>query len=651
MSSKRLLGVPLLYGSAASAVGFSIYFAIGVVAERGLGLTPLIFLAAGLLFALTTMTYVEGGAMFRERGGSSMFASHAFNELISFIAGWVILIDYVIVLAAAAITVPHYLSPIAEGLSDGGAEIAIATAVIALVAGINIVGITGRTRQARLVIIAFADLALQIAVIVVGAIVVLDPSALTDQLDLFTSPDGEDIVYAFVIATIAYAGIEAASDLAPDVDFEPADLRRVLNAGAVVVPLLYALISAVALMALPVEPGPDGPETALAGQYIEEPLLGVVETFDPAWVGDSMQWFVMLVAVPMLIWAATTAMLGVSRHVYSLATKRQIPSWAGKLHGSYSTPYVAIGIASVGAIGLAVPGDITFLAGVYAFGALLATTIAHLSVIRLRYRDPDRDRPYSVPLNVTVGGGRLPLPAVFAAVVGGLAWLSVFAFHESAAYVGGGWLAFGLVSYFVYRRLVEGTSLTERVSVPEAALKKQGAPLEYSSILVPIFGSALDDDIVSTAGRLADAEVSEDKPAPRLQVVFIAEVPLTVPLDAPLPRGVRALGEAALRRAEEIGAEYENVEVAGDLVPARSVGGGIVAEARRHQTEVIVMGAEPPSKVRGGAVLGGIAAARPSEIGKVTEYVLRRAPCRVLLTAPPEDAAPEEPDQEPEGGA
>ena len=111
MRARRLLGVPFLFAVASSAVGFSIYFSIGVVADRGLGLTPLIFLVAGLMFALTTMTYVEGGAMFRERGGSSTFARHAFNELVSFIAGWAILIDYVIVIAAAAISVPHYLTP------------------------------------------------------------------------------------------------------------------------------------------------------------------------------------------------------------------------------------------------------------------------------------------------------------------------------------------------------------------------------------------------------------------------------------------------------------------------------------------------------------------------------------------------------------
>ena len=115
---ERGLGVPGLFVAVYSAVGFSIYFALGVVADRGLGLTPLIFLAAGLLFVLTTLSYVEGGAMLRERGGSSSFARHAFNELIAFIAGWAILIDYLIVAALAAISVPHYLEPISADFAD-----------------------------------------------------------------------------------------------------------------------------------------------------------------------------------------------------------------------------------------------------------------------------------------------------------------------------------------------------------------------------------------------------------------------------------------------------------------------------------------------------------------------------------------------------
>jgi APA family basic amino acid/polyamine antiporter len=640
MRAKRLLGVPFLYAAASSAVGFSIYFSIGVVADRGLGLTPLIFLAAGLMFALTSLSYVEGGAMLRERGGSATFARHAFNELISFIAGWAILIDYLIVIAAAAITVSHYLTPISGRFGGGDVELAVAIVVIGLAAILNIANVTGRNRQVRLVVLALAELGLQLLVIVVGLIVVLHPDRLTDQLHLFTSPSVKDIVYSLVIATIAYAGIEAASDLAPDLEFEPRDLKQVLGVGAIAIPLIYAGIAAVALMAVPVVSGPHGPETALAGQYIEEPVLGVVANYDPGWVADFMKWAVMLVAVPILFWAANTSMLGLSRHVYVLATNRQIPSWAGKLERNYSTPYIAIIIAALMALALAIPGDIRFLARVYAFGALLAVTIAQISIVRLRVVEPDLERPYKVPWNVRIGSHELPVPAMAGALITGLGWISVFLLHHTAVYVGGGWMLFGLVFYVIYRRYVEGTPLTRRVQVPEASLKKQPAEVEYSTILVPVFGTQLDDYIVSTAGRLADAEVGKGERPPRLEVVYVAELPLTVPLDSPLPKEVQAQAEKTLERAREVGDEYENVEVTTKLVPARSLGAGIIDEARDKGVEVIVMGGEPPTRIRGGAVLGGIGGARPDEIGEVTEYVLKRAPCRVLLTAPPEETKP-----------
>src|SRR5919106_2983299 len=167
MRLKRLLGVPFLFAAASSAIGFSIYFSIGVVADRGLGLTPLIFLAAGLMFALTSLSYVEGSAMLRERGGSSTFARRAFNELISFIAGWAILIDYLIVIAAAAITVSHYLTPISGEFGGGGVQLVVAALGIRLAAVLSIANVTGRNRQVRLVTLAFAELALQLLVIVV----------------------------------------------------------------------------------------------------------------------------------------------------------------------------------------------------------------------------------------------------------------------------------------------------------------------------------------------------------------------------------------------------------------------------------------------------------------------------------------------------
>jgi APA family basic amino acid/polyamine antiporter len=639
---QRATGVPGLFVAVYSAVGFSIYFALGVVADRGLGLTPLIFLAAGLLFVVTTLSYVEGGAMVRERGGSSSFARHAFNELIAFIAGWAILIDYLIVAALAAISVPHYLEPISGNLSEAGWEIGIATAVIAAACVLNIFNVTGRGRERPLAILALADIALQLAVIVVGVLAIFYPDRLTDQLNLFTSPDFHDIVYSAVVAMLAYAGIEAASDLAPDINVNPRDLKRIVSVGALAVPLVYAGMAAIALMAVPVVAGPNGPETALGHEFVEAPMLGVVSAYHPVWVADVMRWMVMLVATPVLFWAATTALLGVSRHTYTLAINRQIPSWLGKLNSRHATPHVAIAICGLIAIGLVIPTNVKLLAGLYAFGAMLAITIAQLSIVRLRVTDPDRRRPFRVPLNFDWRSHSLPAPAIFGAFVSALAFISVLVYHDTARWVGLGWMTFGLLFYVVYRKVFEGTTLTKRVSVTEKALTKQVPEVAFRNILVPIFGTKFDDDIVSTAGRLAAAEQEESGGADegsRLAVVYVVEVPLTLPLDAELPPEVEQEAQRALKRASDVGEEYEDVDVTAEVVRARKIGAGIVDAARRYASEAIVIGGEPPTKIKGGAKLGGIGAAKPAEIGAATEYVLKKAPCRVLLTAPPEAKA------------
>jgi APA family basic amino acid/polyamine antiporter len=638
--TSRWLGVPLLFAVAYSAVGFSLYFALGLVAERGLGLTPLIFLGVGLVFILNTLTYVEGEAMVPERGGSATFARRAFhNELVSFIAGWAILIDYVIVIGLAALSVPHYLTPIWSGFSDTAPEIVTGSLVIGLTAVLTISGVTGAGRQRLLGAIAIAGVGLLLAVIVVGLVTSWNPSALTAQLDPFTSPSLQDVIYAGVIATVAFAGIEAAANLAPDIRSAPVDLRKLVVAAATLVPLVYVGVSVVALMAVPVAQTPDGPQTALGTTYLEDPVLGVVQNFDPAWLSTVMQAAVVAVVPAALIWAANTAMLGLSRHVYTLARNRQIPSWLGKLNRRYQTPHVAIVAAAVIAIGLIAPTDVSLLGGLFAFGATIAFTIAHVSIIRMRFTEPDWPRPFRIPFDISFRGARVPLPTVIAAVLTALAWVSVIVYHDTARWVGGGWMLFGLVAYVIYRKGVEGMKLTERVEVPAAALVKNVADAEYGDILVPVFGTKLDDDIVGTAGRLADAADTPGEAVPRLEVIYVIDLPLTVPLDSPPPPDRAEAANAALERARQVGEEYDTVEVLPSVVRARSIGAGIVEAARDRGVEMIVMGAEPPTRIRGGAILGGLGGSRPAEIGPVTEYVLRRAPCRVLVTAPHSDGS------------
>ena len=346
------------------------------------------------------------------------------------------------------------------------------------------------------------------------------------------------------------------------------------------------------------------------------------------------------IAPLILFFAANVTMLGLSRHVYVLATNRQIPSWLGKLGGRRSTPHVAILIAAAFAAGLVLPGDIELLAAVFAFGAMLAISIAHLSLIRLRFTDPDRERPYSVPLGVRIGGTAVPLPALLGLLLTGAGFVSIIVLHGGALWVGGGWMAFGLVSYFVYRRLIEGLPLTERVSVPEQALLKHPPDVELESVLVPVLGDGrLDDDIVQTACRLAEANPLDGT----------EQSPPRAPLrDRPAAhRAARRADPAREGRRRRSGAgagagDHRRVPGASrptsSFVLARDIGEAIVERARDHEVEAIIIGGEPPTRIRGGAVLGGVRGSKPAEIGPVTEYVLRHAPCRVLLTAPPRRA-------------
>ena len=619
-----------------ASVGFSIYFALGVVAKHGLGLTPVIFLAAGLLFVLTMFTYIEGSAMLRERGGSSAFARHAFNETLAFIAGWMILLDLLIVIALAVLSVPHYLEPFTGDLDGELWGAAIILAVLIYVAGMNVMDVPARRRPWFLLVLAGADLLVQLLVLVVGLFVVLNPSLLTDSIDLWTSPGVEDAVYAAVLAMLAYTGIEAVANLIPDFDLDARRFGKVITRTVWLVPVIYAGIAAIALMALPVVQGPDGASTELGTTYLDAPILGVVSAFDPAWLADGMKWLVAVVAALTLIWAANTAMLGVSRHVYSLAVNRQIPSWLGQLGNRYETPFKAILICAVIVFGLAMSGDIEMLAGLYAFGATLAITIANLSVIKLRFSRPDAKRPFSIPLSVPFRSGSLPLPAVAGVALGALAFVSVILYHDSARWVGSAWLVVGLGGYAVYRLGFEQIGMNRHVTVDPRSLTRPHLKQGLTRIMVPIFGTELDEDIVSTAGLLAaDPRPDGSGGGAELVILYTIEVPLSLGIHDPLPEGIEEEARRATERASDIAGEYSGVEVRTRVARVRRTGSGIVFAAGEMKADAIVLGAEPPNPIRGGARLGGVGEARPEEVGPVTAYVLKRAPCKVLLTAPP----------------
>jgi len=403
-------------------------------------------------------------------------------------------------------------------------------------------------------------------------------------------------------------------------------LHRLLRVRMLAALVPYIGIALVASTALPDEP---------KGTWVEAPMLGVVDAFSQDWLREPLRYLVAVSAIAILAAACNAAMLGVSRLGYSLAINRQLPSRIGYLHPKWSTPVVIIVIGTLAAILLLVTEDLEFLLGISAFGATAAFTIVCLSVCRLRWKEPGRDRPYRMPLNVRIGGGELPLPAALGFVLSGAAFVAVLVYHAGARWVGVGWMAFGLVVYVFYR-VSEGKPLLKRVTVPEEVLTRKRMDARYGSILVPISGGAIDDDIVQTAGRLA-AEENEDlgEGGAVIEALWVFEVPMAQPLDTPVPDSELKQARKALARAKAVGEEYEGVEVATAVVRARRTGEAIVREAKRRGVEAIVLAAEEPTRLRGGVLYGGMQGLRDTFVGETTRYVVNKAPCRVILTAPP----------------
>ena len=229
------------------------------------------------------------------------------------------------------------------------------------------------------------------------------------------------------------------------------------------------------------------------------------------------------------------------------------------------------------------------------------------------------------------------MPAALGTLLWGAAFLALLVLHEGARWWGIGWMAFGVLVYVIYR-VANDKPLLKRITVPEKVLTRRRAEAEYGSILVPVLGSRLDDDIMQTAGRLA-AEENKDvgEGGAVIEALWVFEVPMALPLDARVPESALARARAALARAKAVGEEYEGVEVATAVVRARRAGEAIVREARRRGVEAIVLAAEEPTGVRGGLRLGGKAGLHDAFVGQTTRYVLQKAHCRVILTAPPSE--------------
>ena len=248
-----MLGTPALFATAYGNVGSSIYYALGVTAAIALGLTPLVFVITGLIFACTAATYAEGTVLFPEAGGSSSFARHAFNELVSFGAAWAQMLNYVITVAISAFFVPHYLSIFWEPLRTNPWDVIVGIAVVLLLVAINIVGI--QEAAALNILLAVVDFATQLLLVLLGFFLVFNPHTLSANIHWGTAPTWSNFALAIPVAMIAYTGIETVSNLAEEARDPRRSIPSSIRLVAIAVFAIYFTLPLVALSALPVLQG------------------------------------------------------------------------------------------------------------------------------------------------------------------------------------------------------------------------------------------------------------------------------------------------------------------------------------------------------------------------------------------------------------
>jgi basic amino acid/polyamine antiporter, APA family len=611
-SLERVLGAPALFATAYGNVGSSIYYALGLTAGIALGLTPIVFIISGVIFAATAATYAEGTVRYPEAGGSSSFARHAFNELVSFGAAWAQMLNYVITVAISVIFVPHYLSIFWEPLKTNPWDIIVGIVLTWLLVGVNIIGVQ---EAAKLnILLAVVDFATQLLLVGLGFFLIFSPSILVDNIHWGVAPTWSAFLLAIPVAMIAYTGIETVSNLAEEARDPVRSIPRSISWVAIAVFAIYFTLPWIAMSAMPVV-HEGGKYVTQLGQdpphgFKNDPVLGLVENLGlHGAVLSLIKVYVGILAATILFIATNAGVIGASRITYSMSSYRQLPSAFRRLHPKLKTPWLSLVVfAGLGPTLFLLAGQVDFLGRMYAFGAMLSFTIAHASVTALRVRKGHDELEWRAWPNVHIAGISWPVFAIVGGLGTGAAWLVVVVQDAPTRYAGLAWLLAGFAFYLLYRRrLGVQLSVTQRAPIPLGP----ALALEYRSILVPIVSGGESREAVEVAARLATER------AGRIVLLRVIVVPLELPLDADLTEELEEANHL-LDEARLIAGPY-GVRIVERVVRARNAGRAIVEEAERRGTEILVLGA-PRGRHR-------------DIFGHTVDFVLKNAPCRVMVAA------------------
>jgi APA family basic amino acid/polyamine antiporter len=441
---RRVLGVPAVFSAGYGNVGSSIYYALGIVALVALGATPVALGIAGVLFIFTALTYAEGTSAVPEAGGSASFARQAFGNAAGFIAGWALMLSYIVTISISAYTIPPYLGFFWEPFKTSpviGTFTSIFIVFFLMV--MNVIGI----KETSLINISatIIDILTQVSLVVIGFITIFDYKLVFNRIVSYW-PTTDNLILGIAMATIAYTGIETMSQMAEETKKPERSVPRALVMMIVIVLVLFAGISLVSLSAMPVN--------ELATNWARDPVAGIAFYIPIEVIRIILKPLIAVLAATILLNATNAGLIGISRLAFSQGTHGLVPPAFGHVHKRFKTPYVSIILFSAIAILLLLPGFFVSdvfedMGALYAIGALLSFMFAHASIIALRVSRPDMPRPFKLGWNIRVKGRELPISAIIGLLAIATIWVILLVNQVNSRWVGLGWIVIGLVIYLV----------------------------------------------------------------------------------------------------------------------------------------------------------------------------------------------------------
>jgi len=444
---RRVLGIPAVFSAGYGNVGSSIYYALGIVALVAMGATPVALGIAGILFIFTALSYAEGTAAMPEAGGSASFARHGFNDLAGFIAGWALMLSYIVTISISAFTIPPYLGFFWEPFKDSAVTGTLTSmGIVFFLMTLNVIGI----KETSFVNISAAvlDLATQVSLVVIGFILLFNPTVIIRRIvDNWPAP--ENLIIGIALAAIAYTGIETMSQMAEETKQPQIRVPRALVMMIVAVLVIFAGISLVSLSVMTPQ--------ELASDWARDPVAGIAANLPLALLQNVLKPLIAILAGTILLIATNAGLIGISRLAFSLGKHHLVPPALSRIHPRFKTPYISIILFSVIAILILLPGFFEAdvfknMGALYAVGSLLAFMFAHASIISLRIRRPEMPRPFKLGGNIKIKGRELPISALLGILSLSVIWIIILITQPYSRWVGLGWMVLGIIIYYIYRK-------------------------------------------------------------------------------------------------------------------------------------------------------------------------------------------------------